>query len=86
MKESQLTTDLLKSPPRNPRQSSSIIIIKVFINNSLRKQTCSNLHGNKMNLKESEKIHKENDLLVTINPLSPKSDQHQISPCNVNAL
>ena len=26
-----------------------IIIIKVFINNSLRKQTCSNLHGNKMN-------------------------------------
>ena len=21
-----------------------------------------------------------------INPLSPKSDQHQISPCNVNAL
>ena len=26
-----------------------IIIIKVFINNSLRKQTRSNLHGNKMN-------------------------------------
>ena len=23
--------------------------MKVFINNSLRKQTCSNLHGNKMN-------------------------------------
>ena len=21
-----------------------------------------------------------------INPLSPKSDQHQISPCNINAL
>ena len=26
-----------------------IIIIKVFLNNSLRKQTRSNLHGNKMN-------------------------------------
>ena len=23
---------------------------------------------------------------VTFNPLSPKSDQHQISPCNINAL
>ena len=23
--------------------------MKVFINNSMRKQTCSNLHGNKMN-------------------------------------
>ena len=22
----------------------------------------------------------------TFNPLSPKSDQHQISPCNINAL
>ena len=22
---------------------------------------------------------------VTINPLSPNSDQHQISPCNINA-
>ena len=21
-----------------------------------------------------------------VNPLSPKSDQHQISPCNINAL
>ena len=69
MKESQLTTDLLKSPFRNPRQSSSIIkmiIIKVFIYNSLRKQTCSNFHGNKMNLKKSEKIDKEKDSLVTI--------------------
>ena len=27
----------------------NVIIIKVSINNSLRKQTCSNLHGNKMN-------------------------------------
>ena len=26
-----------------------IIIIKVFIKNALRKQTCSNLHGKKMN-------------------------------------
>ena len=26
-----------------------IIIIKVFINHSLRKQTCNNLHGKKMN-------------------------------------
>ena len=26
-----------------------IIIIKVFINNSLRKQTCNDLHSNKMN-------------------------------------
>ena len=24
--------------------------------------------------------------LFAINPLSPKSDQHQISPCNINAL
>ena len=24
--------------------------------------------------------------LTTVNPLSPKSDQHQISPCNINAL
>ena len=24
--------------------------------------------------------------LLTINPLGPKSDQHQISPCNINAL
>ena len=23
--------------------------------------------------------------LVSLNPLSPKSDQHQISPCNINA-
>ena len=23
---------------------------------------------------------------TSINPLSPKSDQHQISPCNINAL
>ena len=23
---------------------------------------------------------------LQINPLSPKSDQHQISPCNINAL
>ena len=23
---------------------------------------------------------------VTFNPLSPKSDQHQISPCSINAL
>ena len=23
---------------------------------------------------------------VTFHPLSPKSDQHQISPCNINAL
>ena len=22
----------------------------------------------------------------TVNPLSPKSDQHQISPCNITAL
>ena len=22
----------------------------------------------------------------TLNPLTPKSDQHQISPCNINAL
>ena len=22
----------------------------------------------------------------TLNPLSPKGDQHQISPCNINAL
>ena len=24
--------------------------------------------------------------LVLVNPLSPKSDQHQISPCDTNAL
>ena len=24
--------------------------------------------------------------LVLVNPLSPKSDQHQVSPCNINAL
>ena len=24
--------------------------------------------------------------LVLVNPLSPKSDKHQISPCNINAL
>ena len=24
--------------------------------------------------------------LVLVNPLIPKSDQHQISPCNINAL
>ena len=23
---------------------------------------------------------------IGLNPLSPKSDQHQISPCNINAL
>ena len=23
---------------------------------------------------------------VTFNPLNPKSDQHQISPCNISAL
>ena len=23
---------------------------------------------------------------LPLNPLSPKSDQHQISPCNINAL
>ena len=26
------------------------------------------------------------DALNIINPLSPKRDQHQISPCNINAL
>ena len=25
-------------------------------------------------------------ILVRVNPLSDKSDQHQISPCNINAL
>ena len=25
-------------------------------------------------------------IICSINPLSPKSDQHQISPCNINAL
>ena len=25
-------------------------------------------------------------LLVLVNPLIPKSDQHQIYPCNINAL
>ena len=24
--------------------------------------------------------------VYTMNPLMPKSDQHQISPCNINAL
>ena len=24
--------------------------------------------------------------IVALNPLSPKSDQHQFSPCNINAL
>ena len=24
--------------------------------------------------------------MYQVNPLSPKSDQHQISPCNINAL
>ena len=29
----------------------------------------------------------QNDPIVQlINPLSPKSDQNQISPCNINAL
>ena len=23
---------------------------------------------------------------IGLNPLSPKSDQHQVSPCNINAL
>ena len=31
-----------------------------------------------------EEICKE--IQPPVNPLSPKSDQHQISPCNVNAL
>ena len=36
-------------------------------------------------------LHKINNGLVkmgkdNLNPLSPKSDQHQISPCNINAL
>ena len=35
-----------------------IIIIMVFINHSLGKQTCNNLHGKKMN-KGKRKIHKE---------------------------
>ena len=45
--------------------------MKVFINNSLRKHTCSNLHGNKMN-KGKRKIHKENDqkIFVTIKETS----------------
>ena len=25
-------------------------------------------------------------VIASFNPLSPKSDQHQISPCNINAL
>ena len=37
-----------------------IIIIKVFINHSFRKQTFNNLHGKNMN-KGKRKIRKEND-------------------------
>ena len=28
----------------------------------------------------------ESEPVSVLNPLSPKSDQHQISPCNINAL
>ena len=31
-------------------------------------------------------MHVQSCCCVLINPLSPKSDQHQISPCNINAL
>ena len=41
-------------------QNEIQLLSKVLINKSLRKQTCSNLHGNKMN-KGKRKIHKEND-------------------------
>ena len=39
-----------------------IIIIKVFINHSLRKQTCNNLHGKKMN-----KGKRKNTLIKRLN-------------------
>ena len=35
------------------------VIIKVFINNSLRKQTCNNLHGKKIT--EGKRKIQEND-------------------------
>ena len=41
-------------------QNEIQLLSKVLINKSLRKQTGSNLHGNKMN-KGKRKIHKEND-------------------------
>ena len=33
-----------------------------------------------------EDHYPEGMLCRFVNPLSPKSDQHQISPCNINAL
>ena len=33
---------------------------------------------------QDEKINAEK--IISVNPLSPRIDQHQISPCNINAL
>ena len=33
---------------------------------------------------QDEEINAEK--IISVNPLSPKIDQHQISPCNINAL
>ena len=35
---------------------------------------------------ESSIVGTELSFFKGLNPLSPKSDQHQISPCNINAL
>ena len=35
---------------------------------------------------ESRTTLENSTALALINPLSPKSDQHQISPCNIHAL
>ena len=35
---------------------------------------------------ESRTASENSTALALINPLSPKSDQHQNSPCNINAL
>ena len=41
-----------------------------------------------MQFKAVKKSRKRSDLVIYshFNPLSPKSDRHQISPCNINAL
>ena len=40
------------------------VIIKVFIENSLRKQTCNNLHGNKMNKENKYLLLLKGHLLI----------------------
>ena len=54
---------------------SSLVLIKPYRNISDPKLTKLSCFFNCANF-----------IPPSVNPLSPKSDQHQISPCNINAL